>query len=96
MARLVLKQLQSELGERCSQAWCVDRSHQHIFWHARWDKKNLNMSKYEFNENNYIPVDMDNLKDEQKVELERSTTAYKQECLKSFSATRAGDVIKKF
>ena len=54
------------------------------------------MSKSEFNENNYIPVDMDNLKDEQKVELERSTTAYKQECLKSFSATRAGDVIKKF
>ena len=54
------------------------------------------MSKSEFNENNYIPVDKDNLKDEQKVELERSTTAYKQECLKSFSATRAGELIKKF
>ena len=47
-------------------------------------------------EDNYIPVDKEKLKDEQKAELKRSTDAYEQECLKSFSATRAGEVIKKF
>ena len=54
------------------------------------------MSKSEVNEDNYVPVDKDKLKDEQKEELERAIRAYEQECLKSFSATRAGEVIKKF
>ena len=54
------------------------------------------MSKSEVKEDNYIPVDKDKLKDEQKEELERAIRAYEQECLKSFSATRAGKVIKKF
>jgi len=47
-------------------------------------------------EDNYIPVDKEKVKDAQKAELKRSTDAYEQECLKNFSATRAGEVIKKF
>ena len=58
--------------------------------------RKINMSKSEVTEDNYIPVDKDKLKDERKTELERATKAYEQECLKSFSATRAGEVIKKF
>ena len=54
------------------------------------------MSKFSIGEDNYIPVDKDKLKDEQKEELERAIRAYEQECLKSFSATRTGEVIKKF
>ena len=54
------------------------------------------MSKSEVNEDNYNPVDKDKLKDEQKVELDRGTKVYEQECHKSFSATRAGEVVKKF
>ena len=54
------------------------------------------MSKAEVTEENYIPVDEDKLKDEQKAELKKATDAYKQACLKSFSATRGGEVIKKF
>ena len=54
------------------------------------------MSKSEVTEENYIPVDKDKLKDEQKAELERATKAYEKECLKSFSATRAVEVVKKF
>ena len=58
--------------------------------------RKINMSKSEVTEDNYIPVDKDKLKDEQKAELERATKAYEQECLKSFSATKAGEMIKKF
>ena len=54
------------------------------------------MSKSEVKEDNYIPVDTDKLKDHQKAELKRATDAYEQECHKSFSATRAEEVIKKF
>ena len=54
------------------------------------------MSKASVSEDNYILVDKDKLKDEQKAELEKALQAYEQERLKSFSATRAGDVIKKF
>ena len=48
------------------------------------------MSKSEVTEKNYVPMGKDKLKDEQKAELERATKAYEKECLKSFSATRAG------
>jgi len=41
-------------------------------------------------------VDKDKLKEEQKAELKKALEAYEQECLKSFSMTRAGEVIKKF
>ena len=54
------------------------------------------MSKAEVTEENYILVDGDKLKDEHKAELQKATYAYKQACLKSFSASRSGDVIKKF
>ena len=54
------------------------------------------MSKAEVTEENYIPVDEDKLKDEHKAELQKATDAFRQACLKSFSATRGGEVIKKF
>ena len=54
------------------------------------------MSKAEVKEENYIPVDEDKLKDEHKAELQKATDAFRQACLKSFSATRGGEVIKKF
>ena len=54
------------------------------------------MSKSNIGEDNYISVDKDKLKEEQKAELKKALEAYEQECLKSFSATRAGEVIKKF
>ena len=41
-------------------------------------------------------MDKDKLKEEQKAELQNALEAYEQEFLKSFSATRAGEVIKKF
>lgn len=41
-------------------------------------------------------MDKDKLKEEQKAELKKALEAYEQECLKSFSTTRAGEVIKKF
>ena len=47
-------------------------------------------------EDNYIPVEEDKLKDEQKDELAKALEAYKHECLKSFGATRSGEVVKKF
>ena len=47
-------------------------------------------------EDNYVPVKEDKIKDEQKNELAKSLEAYKHECLKSFSATRSGEVFKKF
>ena len=56
--------------------------------------KEINMSKSEVKEDNYIPVDKDKLKDDQKAEFAKATRAYEQECLKSFSATRTGEVIK--
>ena len=47
-------------------------------------------------EDSYIPVNKDQLKDEQKTKLKRATDDYEQECLKSFSATRSGEVFRKF
>ena len=47
-------------------------------------------------EESYILVEEDKLKNQQKVELDKALEAYKHECLKSFSATRSGEVIKKF
>ena len=47
-------------------------------------------------EDNYIPVEEDKLNDEQKTELAKALEAYKRECLKSFSATRSGEVVQKF
>ena len=83
--------MNSALGLRC-----VDFSRQRIFWHTRWDIRDLNISKSNINEENYIPVDKDKLKEEQKAELKKAMEAYEHECLKSFSATTAGEVVKKF
>ena len=42
-----------------------------------------------------MPIEEDKLKDEQKTELAKALEAYKCECLKPFSATRSGEVVKK-
>jgi len=62
--------------------------------------RNFNMSKSKdtagISEENYVPIEEDKLKDEQKAELNKAMEMFKRECLKSFSATRAGEVVKKF
>ena len=45
---------------------------------------------------NYIPVDKEKLKEEYKEELRKAVESYEQECLKSFTANRSGEVVKKF
>jgi len=69
--------------------------HQHIFWHARWDhlKIKINMSTTEFDLENVIPVTEANLRDEQKQAIAKAMEDYKQQCLKSFSINRSGEVI---
>ena len=52
--------------------------------------------KSELNEENYVPVPEDKLKEDQKKEYEELVEKFKHECLKSYSVTRSGDVIKKF
>jgi hypothetical protein len=48
------------------------------------------------NENNIISVTEDNLNDSQKGDMARAIEEYKLACLRSFSATRKGDAVKKF
>ena len=50
----------------------------------------------EVNEENYVPVPENKLKEDQKKEYEERVEQFKRECLKSYSITRSGDVIKKF
>jgi len=71
--------------------------HQHIFWHAQWDrfKIKINISTTEFDLENVIPVTEANLKDEQKQAIAKAMEDYKQQCLKSFSINRSGEVIQK-
>jgi len=71
--------------------------HQHIFWHDRWDrfKIKINMSTSEFDQENVIPVTEANLKDEQKQAIAKAMEEYKQQCLRSFSMNRSGEVIQK-
>ena len=52
--------------------------------------------KTEVSNDNYIPVDKEKLKDEHKEELRKAMELYEQECLKAFSVTRSGEVVKKF
>ena len=47
-------------------------------------------------EENQIPVPEDKLKEEQRKEYEELVEKFKRECLKSYSVTRSGEVIKKF
>ena len=48
------------------------------------------------NEENYVPVPEDKLKEEQKKEYEELVEKFNRECLKSYSVNRSGEVIKKF
>ena len=50
----------------------------------------------EVNEGNYVPVGENKLKEDQKKEYLELVEKFKHECLKSYSVTRSGDVIKKF
>ena len=47
-------------------------------------------------EDNYVSVDEDKLKEEQKQVLYDFVEKFKHECLKSYSVTEPGEVIKKF
>jgi len=71
--------------------------HQHIFWHAQWNlfKIKINMSNTDFDLENVIPVMEANLRDEQKQAIAKAMEDYKQQCLKSFSINRSGEVIQK-
>ena len=53
------------------------------------------MSTTEFDLENVIPVTEANLRDEQKQAIAKAMEDYKQQCLKSFSINRSGDVIQK-
>jgi len=44
---------------------------------------------------NVIPVTEANLRDEQKQAIAKAMEDYKQQCLKSFSINRSGEVIQK-
>jgi len=69
--------------------------HQHIFWHAQWDlfKIKIGMATSKFHLENVIPVTEANLRDEQKQAIAKAMEDYKQQCLKSFSINRSGEVI---
>jgi len=61
---------------------------------TRFKIKN-NMSNTDFDLDNVIPVTEANLKDEQKQAMAKAMEEYKQQCLKSFSINRSGEVIQK-
>ena len=58
-------------------------------------KVKINISTTEFDLENVIPVTEANLKDEQKQAIAKAMEDYKQQCLKSFSINRSGEVIQK-
>ena len=51
---------------------------------------------FEVSEENYVPVDKSKLKEDQQKEFRESVDRYERECLKSYSITRSGEVVKKF
>jgi len=53
------------------------------------------MSNTNFDLENVIPVTEANLRDEQKPAIAKAMEDYKQQCLKSFSINRSGEVIQK-
>jgi len=53
------------------------------------------MSTTEFDQENIIPVTEANLKDEKKQAIAKAMEDYKQQCLRSFSINRSGEVIQK-
>ena len=50
----------------------------------------------EVEDGNYVPIDESKIKEDQQREYLDAVERYKRECLKSYSITRSGDVIKKF
>ena len=52
--------------------------------------------KSDVSEENCIPVPEDKLKEDQRKEYEERVENFKRECLKSYSVTKSGDVVKKF
>ena len=52
--------------------------------------------KSEVSEDNCIPTDQSKLKEDQKQEYLDLVERFKLECLKSYSVTRSGEMIKKF
>jgi len=58
-------------------------------------KIKINMSNTGFDLENVIPVTEANLRDEQKQGMAKAIEEYKQQCLKSFSINRSGEVIQK-
>jgi len=58
-------------------------------------KIKINMSNTDFDLENVIPVMEANLGDEQKLAIVKAMEDYKQQCLKSFSINRSGEVIQK-
>jgi len=53
------------------------------------------MSNTDFDLENVIPMTEANLRDEQKQAMAKDIEEYKQQCLKSFSINRSGEVIQK-
>jgi len=53
------------------------------------------MSTTEFDQENVIPMTEANLNDEQKQAIAKAMEDYKQQCLRSFSINRSGEVIQK-
>jgi len=51
------------------------------------------MATSDFDLENVIPVTEASLKDEQKQDIVKAMEDYKQQCLKSFSINRSGEVI---
>ena len=61
--------------------------------------RNIKMStedKGKVSPQNQIPIDKDQLKEEQKAELKAAIEDYEQRCLLSFSTNRSGEVFKKY
>ena len=56
-------------------------------------KIKINMATSDFDLENIIPVTEANFRDEQKQAIAKAMEDYKQQCLKSFSINRSGEVI---
>jgi len=82
---------------------------QHIFWHAWWDPKLQHggywwsirsqwtqLRPFWWKQAQGVPFDESKLKEDQQKEYLELVERFKRECLKSYSVTRSGDVIKKF
>ena len=70
----------------------------HLFGTPGWTR-NIKMSteeKGKVSPQNQIPIDRDQLKEEQKAELKVAIEDYERRCLLLFSSNRSGEVFKKY